>query len=59
MKKIIHAHWEIIATHNGCTLDYDCICSNCQASGTPGDEFCPSCKAKMDRPTVNHTTLAY
>ena len=44
---IIHAHWEVITTHNGCTLDYDCICSNCHMSGAE-DKFCRYCGARMD-----------
>lgn len=37
------AEWKEIATHNGCTADYDCVCSKCGASGVPNDDFCSSC----------------
>lgn len=46
---VVHAHWEVISTHNGCTLDYDCICSNCHMSGAE-DKFCRYCGAVMDLP---------
>ena len=37
------AEWKEIVTHNGCTADYDCVCSKCGASGVPNDDFCSSC----------------
>lgn len=39
--------WEEITTHNGCTFDYDCVCSCCGESGVPSYKFCPSCGARM------------
>lgn len=39
--------WKIITFHNGCTPDYDCVCSECGASGTPDKNYCPNCGAKM------------
>lgn len=32
---------------NGCTLDYDCVCSMCGKSGTPDMDFCHFCGAPM------------
>ena len=43
-----HGKWKEIVTHNGCTSDYDCICSNCNESGVPHYKYCPHCGAKMD-----------
>lgn len=43
-----HGEWKEIVTHNGCTPDYDCICSNCNESGVPHYKYCPHCGAKMD-----------
>lgn len=37
------AEWKEVVTHNGCTPDYDCVCSKCGASGVPNDDFCSSC----------------
>ena len=43
-----HGRWIEIQTHNGCTPDYDCVCSICGESGIPVYNFCPKCGAKMD-----------
>lgn len=43
-----HGKWVEITTHNGCTPDYDCVCSNCRESRLPWYRFCPNCGAKMD-----------
>lgn len=37
------AEWKQVVTHNGCTPDYDCVCSKCGASGNPNYGFCSSC----------------
>ncbi len=42
-----HGKWEFIVTHNGCTDDYDCKCSECSKSGVPSDRYCSYCGAKM------------
>ncbi len=42
-----HDKWEFIVTHNGCTDDYDCKCSECGKSGVPSDRYCSYCGAKM------------
>lgn len=43
-----HGHWDEIVTHNGCTPDYDCLCSVCKKSGMPTYYYCPHCGAKVD-----------
>ena len=43
-----HGGWKEITYHNGCTFDYDCVCSICEKSGAPYYEYCPHCGAKMD-----------
>lgn len=43
-----HGKWEEITTHNGCTYDYDCVCSVCGYSGMPEYSYCPNCGAKME-----------
>lgn len=43
-----HGKWMEIVTHNGCTPDYDCVCSLCGNSGAPIDDYCRGCGAKMD-----------
>ena len=43
-----HGKWMEIVTHNGCTPDYDCVCSLCGSSGAPIDDYCRGCGAKMD-----------
>jgi hypothetical protein len=43
-----HGKWIEIVTHNGCTPDYDCVCSLCESSGAPIDDYCRGCGAKMD-----------
>lgn len=40
--------WKTIVYHNGCTPDYDCVCSICGESGVPSYNYCPNCGAKMD-----------
>ncbi|MGN0630957.1 MAG: hypothetical protein ACI4JN_06475 [Ruminococcus sp.] len=39
---VVRAEWEEVVTHNGCTPDYDCVCSNCKESGLPTYKYCPS-----------------
>lgn len=41
------AEWKEVVTHNGCTPDYDCVCSKCGASGVSNDDFCSSCGRAM------------
>lgn len=41
------AEWKEVVTHNGCTPDYDCVCSKCGTSGVPNDDFCSSCGRAM------------
>ena len=43
-----HGGWKEITYHNGCTPDYDCVCSICEKSGAPYYKYCPNCGAKMD-----------
>ena len=43
-----HGEWKEIVTHNGCTPDYDCVCSLCGESGLPYKNYCSNCGAKMD-----------
>ena len=43
-----HGYWKEIVIHNGCTFDYDCVCSVCNESGAPYYNYCQSCGAKMD-----------
>lgn len=43
-----HGGWKEIIYHNGCTPDYDCVCSICEKSGAPYYKYCPNCGAKMD-----------
>lgn len=43
-----HGEWYEIVTHNGCTPDYDCVCSRCGKSGIAYYKYCPHCGAKMD-----------
>lgn len=33
---------------DGFIPDYDCVCSECGASGVPDYKHCPNCGAKMD-----------
>lgn len=47
VQPVSHAEWEEVVTHNGCTPDYDCVCSNCKESGLPTYKYCPSCGSKM------------
>lgn len=47
VQPVAHAKWEEITTHNGCTPDYDCVCSNCKESGVPSYKYCPNCGSKM------------
>lgn len=42
------AEWKEVVTHNGCTPDYDCVCSKCGASGMPHDNFCSDCGRAMN-----------
>lgn len=42
-----HGKWNEIVTHNGCTPDYDIVCSLCGSSGLPEYKYCPNCGAKM------------
>ena len=46
---VFHGYWIEIQTHNGCTPDYDCVCSICGESGMPVYNFCPNCGAKNGR----------
>lgn len=48
VEPVKHREWKEITTHNGCTYDYDCVCSECRRSGHPLDNYCPNCGAKMD-----------
>lgn len=48
VEPVRHGEWQEITTHNGCTYDYDCVCSICGKSGIPSYDFCPHCGAKMD-----------
>lgn len=48
VEPVNHGEWQEITTHNGCTYDYDCVCSICGKSGIPSYDFCPHCGAKMD-----------
>lgn len=43
-----HGEWKTIIFHNGCTPDYDCVCSVCNKSGVPYYDYCPNCGAHMD-----------
>lgn len=45
---VYHGNWIEVQTHNGCTPDYDCVCSICGKSGMPAYNFCPNCGARMD-----------
>ena len=42
-----HGKWLKIVTYNGCTPDYDCVCSECGYSGLPTHKYCSECGAKM------------
>lgn len=44
---VAYAQWEEVVTHNGCTPDYNCVCSNCKESGLPTYKYCPSCGSVM------------
>lgn len=44
---VVHAEWKEVVTHNGCTPDYDCVCSNCKESGLPTYKYCPMCGSVM------------
>ena len=46
--EVKHGEWKEIITHNGCTPDYDCVCSLCGESGLPYENYCPNCGAKTD-----------
>lgn len=48
MKLVRRAEWKEITTHNGCTPDYDCVCSECEESGHPSYKYCPHCGARME-----------
>lgn len=48
VEPVKHGEWKEITTHNGCTYDYDCVCSECKISGHPFDNYCSNCGAKMD-----------
>lgn len=47
VQPVVRAQWEEVVTHNGCTPDYDCVCSNCKESGLPTYKYCPSCGSVM------------
>ena len=46
--EVRRGEWKVETTHNGCTFDYDCVCSVCGKSGTPNYNYCPNCGARMD-----------
>ena len=48
VEPVKHGEWKEITIHNGCTYDYDCVCSECRRGGHPFDNYCPNCGAKMD-----------
>lgn len=48
VSEVKHGKWEEITSHNGCTYDYDCVCSICGDDGLPYDAYCSNCGAKMD-----------
>ena len=47
IEPVKHGQWQMTIFHNGCTPDYDCVCSICGESGTPDKKYCPNCGAKM------------
>ena len=47
VEKVWRGEWKIITTHNGCTLDQDCVCSRRGANGVPDKAFCDVCGAPM------------
>ena len=48
VEPVKHGEWKEITTHNGCTYDYDCVCSECRRGGHPFDNYCHNCGAKME-----------
>lgn len=48
VEPVKHGEWKEITIHNGCTYDYDCVCSECRRGGHPFDNYCHNCGAKMD-----------
>lgn len=44
-----HGKWEI--RQSGFS-DYDCVCSECGASGTPDNKYCCDCGAKMSEEEI-------
>ena len=42
-----YGFWKFVTFHNGCTPDYDCVCSECGESGIPDQKYCPHCGAQM------------
>lgn len=48
VEPVKHGKWKEITTHNSCTYDYDCVCSECKISGHPLYNYCQNCGARMD-----------
>ena len=45
---VVHGKWVKEVSHNGCTYDYDCVCSICGEDGFIKDSYCRHCGARMD-----------
>lgn len=46
-EQVRHGTWKHKVI-DGFIPDYDCVCSECGASGVPDYKHCPNCGAKMD-----------
>lgn len=50
----MRGEWQICNNlWNGCTPDYDCVCSMCGKSGVPNMDFCHFCGAPMTDEAVD------
>lgn len=52
VQPVVHAEWKEIIIHNGCTPDYDCVCSNCKERNS-FIQLLPSLRCKNGQGVIN------